>query len=59
MIWKPTFAATALVAAMNLIGAAFAGADDYVFETVKSEIKSSNVARRRASGAQAHRQAGY
>ena len=44
MIWKPTLAATALVAAMNLIGAAFAGADDYVFETVKPDIKSSNVA---------------
>src|SRR4051812_46420205 len=41
MIWKPTFAATALVAA---IGAAVSGAGDYVFETVKPEIKSSNVA---------------
>jgi hypothetical protein len=29
---------------MNLTGTAFAGADDYVFEPVKSEIKSSNVA---------------
>src|SRR3954454_17326975 len=44
MIWKPILAATALAAAMNLIGAAFAGADDYVFEAVKPEIKSSNVA---------------
>jgi hypothetical protein len=29
---------------MNLTGNAFAGADDYVFEPVKSEFKSSNVA---------------
>ena len=29
---------------MTLSGTAFAGADDYVFEPVKSEIKSSNVA---------------
>ncbi len=44
MIRKSILAATALVAAMNLIGPAFAGADDYVFETVKPDIKSSNVA---------------
>src|SRR4029077_6921153 len=44
MIRKPTLAATALVAAMNLIGDAMAGADDYVFEPVKPEIESSNVA---------------
>ena len=44
MIWRSTVAAAALVAAMNLTGTAFAGADDYVFEPVKTEIKSSNVA---------------
>jgi hypothetical protein len=44
MICKPILSATVLVAAMNLIGAAFAGADDYVFETAKPDIKSSNVA---------------
>ena len=59
MILRLTVAAAAVVATMNLTGNAFAGADNYVFEPVKSEIKSSNVARRRASGAQAHRQAGY
>ena len=41
MILRPT---AAVVAAMTLSGTAFAGADDYVFEPVKSEIKSSNVA---------------
>jgi hypothetical protein len=40
MILRLTLAA--LVAAVT--GTAFAGADDYVFEPVKSEIKSSNVA---------------
>ena len=44
MIWKPTLAATALVASLNLTSTAVAGTDDYVFETVKPEIKSSNVA---------------
>ena len=44
MILRSTLAAAAVVAAMNLTGTAFAGADDYVFEAVKSEIKSSNVA---------------
>src|SRR3954451_804591 len=44
MIWKPTRAATALVAAMNLIGGPLAGGDEYVFQTVKPGIKSSTVA---------------
>ena len=44
MILRSTLAAAAIVAAMNLTGTAFAGADDYVFEPVKAEIKSSNVA---------------
>ena len=44
MILRSTVAAAAVVATMNLTGNAFAGADNYVFEPVKSEIKSSNVA---------------
>ena len=44
MILRTMLAAAAVVAAMNLTGTAFAGADDYVFEPVKAEIKSSNVA---------------
>jgi hypothetical protein len=44
MILRSTVAAAAVVATMNLTGNAFAGADDYLFEPVKSEIKSSNVA---------------
>jgi hypothetical protein len=44
MILRAMLAAAAVVAAMNLIGTAFAGSDDYAFEAVKSEIKSSNVA---------------
>jgi YtkA-like len=43
MTWK-TLAAAVLLSAMNLTATAFAGADDYVFEPVKSEFKSSNVA---------------
>ena len=42
MILRTMLAAAAVVAALNRT--AFAGADDYVFESVKSEIKSSNVA---------------
>jgi hypothetical protein len=41
---KSILAAAACLVAMNLTGTALAGADDYVFEPVKSEIKSSNVA---------------
>jgi YtkA-like len=44
MILRSTLAAAAVLAAMSLTGTAFAGADDYVFEPVKAEIKSSNVA---------------
>ena len=44
MILRSTVAVAAVVATMNLTGNAFAGAADYVFEPVKSEIKSSNVA---------------
>jgi len=44
MILKSALAVATVVAAMNLTGTAFAGADDYVFELVNSEIKSNNVA---------------
>ena len=44
MILRSAVAAAAVVATMNLTGNAFAGADDYLFEPVKSEIKLSNVA---------------
>ena len=44
MILKSALAVATVVAAMNLTGTAFAGVDDYVFELVKSEIKSNNVA---------------
>src|SRR3954467_13920993 len=44
MISRSALAAAAVVAAINLTCTAFAGADDYVFEPVKSEFKSSNVA---------------
>jgi len=41
---KLLFASIVFAGAVNLTGNAFAGAADYVFESVKSEIKSSNVA---------------
>src|SRR6267142_7241759 len=44
MNWQPTLAAAVVLAAISLTGTAFAGADDYVFEPVKAEIKTSNVA---------------
>ena len=44
MTWRSILAATAFLAAVSLAAAAFAGADDYVFEPVNAEIKSSNVA---------------
>src|SRR5258705_14022396 len=44
MPWKSVLSVGAILAAMSFTGTAFAGADDYVFEPVKSEIKSSNVA---------------
>jgi hypothetical protein len=39
MTWKSTLAAAAFLAAMNLFPAAFATAEDYVFEPVKAEVK--------------------
>ena len=44
MIRKLILAGAAIAVAASLSGTAFAGADDYVFEPVKAEIKSSNVA---------------
>jgi hypothetical protein len=44
MAWKSILAAAALVAVAGFANSAFAGADDYVFEPVNAEIKSSNVA---------------
>jgi len=37
MTWRSIFAAVALLAAISLSGAAFAGANDYVFEPMKAE----------------------
>ena len=42
MTWRSTLAAVAFTAAMNLTGAAFAGANDYVFEPVKAEFKKGD-----------------
>jgi hypothetical protein len=42
MTWRWTFAAAAFWAAINLTGAAFAGAHDYVFEPVKAEVKKGD-----------------
>jgi len=44
MTWKSTLTAAAFAAAINLTSPAFAGANDYVFEPVNAQIKSSNVA---------------
>jgi YtkA-like len=42
--WKSVLAVAALLAATSPAGTAFAGADDYAFEPVNAQIKSSNVA---------------
>ena len=42
MTGKFTLAAAAFLAAMNLTGAALAGANDYVFEPVKTDIKKGD-----------------
>jgi hypothetical protein len=44
MIRKFMLAGAAFAVAASLAGNAFAGADDYAFEPVKPDIKSSNVA---------------
>jgi hypothetical protein len=42
MTWRSIFAAAALLAAISLTGTAFAGANDYVFEPVKAEVKKGD-----------------
>jgi hypothetical protein len=42
MTWRSTFAAAAFLAAISLSGSAFAGANDYVFEPVKAEVKKGD-----------------
>jgi hypothetical protein len=42
MIWKSATAAAAIVVAMSVTSAALAGANDYVFEAVKAEVKKGD-----------------
>jgi hypothetical protein len=42
MTWRSTFAAAAFLAATSVSGTTFAGANDYVFEPVKAEIKKGD-----------------
>ena len=42
MSWRSIFAAVALLAAISLSGAAFGGANDYVFEPMKAEVKKGD-----------------
>jgi YtkA-like len=42
MTWRSIFAAAVLSAAISLGGSAFAGANDYVFEPVKAEVKKGD-----------------
>src|SRR5438094_10211698 len=42
MTWRSIFAAVALLAAISLSGAAFGGANDYVFEPMKAEVKKGD-----------------
>ena len=44
MIREIVLAVAAFAVAVSVAGNAFAGADDYAFEPVKTDIKSSNVA---------------
>src|SRR4030081_546377 len=44
MIREIVLAVAAFAVAVSVAGSAFAGADDYAFEPVKTDIKSSNVA---------------
>ena len=44
MTWTSILAVAALLAATSQAGTAFADADDYAFEPVNAQIKSSNVA---------------
>ena len=42
MTWTSIFAAAAFLVAISLSGTAFAGANDYVFEPVKAEVKKGD-----------------
>ena len=42
MTWTLAFAAAAFLAAINLTGTAIAGANDYVFEPVKADVKKGD-----------------
>jgi hypothetical protein len=42
MTWKSTLAGAAVLAAMNPTGPVLAGANDYVFEPVKAEVKKGD-----------------
>jgi YtkA-like len=42
MTWRSTFGSAAFLAAISLSGTAFAGANDYVFEPVKAEVKKGD-----------------
>jgi hypothetical protein len=42
MTWRTIFAAAAFLAAIGLSGAAFASANDYVFEPVKADVKKGD-----------------
>jgi YtkA-like len=42
MVFKSTLVAAAVMAVMILLGPAFAGANDYVFEPVKAEVKKGD-----------------
>lgn len=44
MNWRFTFACAAFAAAIQLTGAVFAGANDYVFEPVQVEVKRGDEA---------------
>jgi hypothetical protein len=42
MTWKSTLAGAAVLVALNMSGPAFAGANDYVFEPVKADVKKGD-----------------
>ena len=42
MTWRSTIGVAAFLAAISLSGTAFAGANDYVFEPVKAEVKKGD-----------------
>ena len=42
MIWRSSFGTPAFLVAISLNGPAFAGANDYVFEPVKAEVKKGD-----------------